>query len=93
MKKSSGKKSKWHVACDNNIENKRIAIQVIKLYFENHPIIKQIQENFQNHHIPLIPYTTTEEVTKMLKEVKVVRTVNIKLFFYVLILLWFDNTN
>ena len=57
------------------------------MYFENHPIIKQIQENFQNQHIPLIPYTTTEEVTKMLKEVKVVHTVNIKLFFYVLILL------
>ena len=61
---------KWrHVTCDNNIENKRIAIQVIKKYFENHPSIKQIQENFQHQHIPSIPYTTTEEVKKLLKEV------------------------
>ena len=45
VEKSSGKRSR-HVARDNNIENKRIAIQVIKKYFENHPSIKQIQENF-----------------------------------------------
>ena len=45
VEKSSGIKSR-HVARDNNIENKRIAIQVIKKYFENHPSIKQIQENF-----------------------------------------------
>ena len=65
---------KWrHVTCDNNIENKRIAIQVIKKYFENHPSIKQIQENFQHQHIPSIPYTTTEEVKKLLKEVNAKR--------------------
>ena len=63
VEKSSGKKSR-HVARDNNIENKRIAIQVIKKYFENHPSIKQIQENFQHQHIPSIPYTPTEEVKK-----------------------------
>ena len=68
VEKSSGIKSR-HVARDNNIENKRIAIQVIKKYFENHPSIKQIQENFQHKHIPSIPYTTTEEVKKLLKEV------------------------
>ena len=45
VEKSSSKKSK-HVARDNNIENKRIAVQVIKTCFENHPSIKQIQENF-----------------------------------------------
>ena len=39
VEKSSGIKSR-HVACDNNIENKSIAIQVIKKYFENHPRIK-----------------------------------------------------
>ena len=38
VEKSSGKRSR-HVARDNNIENKRIAIQVIKKYFENHPSI------------------------------------------------------
>ena len=59
VKKSSGKNSR-HVPRDNNIENKRIAIQVIKKYFENHPSINGIQENFQQQHIPLIPYTTTE---------------------------------
>ena len=63
VEKSSGIKSR-HVARDNNIENKRIAIQVIKKYFENHPSIKQIQENFQHQHIPSIPYTPTEEVKK-----------------------------
>ena len=68
VEKSSGKKSR-HVARDNNIESKRIAIQVIIRYFENHPSIKQIQENFQHHHIRSIPYTTTEEVKKLLKEV------------------------
>ena len=44
--KSSDEKPR-QVARDNNIENKRIAIQIIKKYLENHPIIKQIQENFQ----------------------------------------------
>ena len=39
VEKSSGKKSR-HVAHDNDIENKRIAIQVINKYFENHPSIK-----------------------------------------------------
>ena len=68
VEKSSGKKSR-HVICDNNTEKKRIAIQVIKKYFENHPSIKQIQENFQHQHILLIPYTTTEKVKKLLKEV------------------------
>ena len=68
VQKSSGVKS-GHVARDNNIENKRIAIQVTKKYFENHPSIKQLQENFQHKHIPSIPYTTTEEVKKLLKEV------------------------
>ena len=42
VEKSAGKKSR-HVARGNNIENKRIGI---KKYFENHPSIKQIQENF-----------------------------------------------
>ena len=70
---------KWrHVSCDNNIENKRIAIQVIKKYFENHPSIKQIQENFQHQHIPSIPYTTTEEVKKLLKEVNAKRASGFK---------------
>ena len=68
VEKSSGKRSR-HVARDNNIENKRIAIQVIKKYFENHPSIKQIQENFQHQYIPSIPYTITEEVKDLLKEV------------------------
>ena len=45
VEKSAGKKSR-HVARGNNIENKRIGIQVTKKYFENHPSIKQIQENF-----------------------------------------------
>ena len=45
VEKSSGKKPR-NVTHDNNIENKRIAIQVIKKYFENHRSIKQIQENF-----------------------------------------------
>ena len=44
--KSSGEKPR-QVTRDNNIENKRIAIQIIKKYLENHPIIKQIQEKFQ----------------------------------------------
>ena len=39
VKKSSGKKSR-HNTCNNNIENKRIAIQVIKNYSENHQCIK-----------------------------------------------------
>ena len=39
VRKSSGKKPR-HVARDNNIEKKRIATQVIKKYFENHPSIK-----------------------------------------------------
>ena len=68
VEKPSGKKSR-HVARDNNIENKKIAIQVIKKYFENHPSIKQIQENFQHQHTPSVPYTTTDEVKKLLKEV------------------------
>ena len=38
-------------------------------YFENNPSIKQIQENFQHKYIPLLPYTTTEEVKKLLKKV------------------------
>ena len=46
-----------------------IDIQVRKKYFENHPSIKQILESFQHNHIPSIPYTTTEEVKKLLKEV------------------------
>ena len=50
------------------IENRRIATQVIKKYLQNHPSIKQIQENFQHQHIPSIPYTTTEVVKKLLKE-------------------------
>ena len=41
----------------------------MKKYFENHPSIKQIQENVQHKHILSIPYTTTEEVKKLLKEV------------------------
>ena len=68
VEKSSGKKSR-HVAPDNNIENKRIAIQIINKYFENHPSIKQVQENFQHQRIPSISYTTNEEVKKLLKEV------------------------
>ena len=68
VEKPSGKKSR-HVARDNDIENKRIATQVIKKYFENHPSIKQIQEHFQHQHIPSTPYTTTEEVKKLLQEV------------------------
>ena len=39
VEKSSGIKLR-HVARDNNIENKRIVIQVIKKYFENHLSIK-----------------------------------------------------
>ena len=39
VKKSSGKKSR-HNTCKNNIENKRIAIQVIKNYSENNQCIK-----------------------------------------------------
>ena len=70
VEKSSGKKSR-HVARDNDIENKRIVIQVIKKYFENHPSIKQIQGNFQYQHIPSIPYIITEDVKKLLKEVNV----------------------
>ena len=35
VEKSSGKKLR-HVARENNIKNKRITIQVIKKYFENH---------------------------------------------------------
>ena len=38
-------------------------------YFENNPSIKQIQENFQHKYIPWLPYTTTEEVKKLLKKV------------------------
>ena len=68
LQEKSSKKSR-HVARDKDIENKRIAIKVIKKYFENHLSIKQIQENFQHQHIPSIPYTTTEEVKKLLKEV------------------------
>ena len=68
VEKSSGKKSR-HVARDNDIENKRIAIQVIKKYCESQPSIKQIQENFQHQHITSIPYKKTEEVKKLLKEV------------------------
>ena len=48
---------------------KRVAITVIKKYFENHPTIKQIQESFQHQLILSIPYTRTEEVKKLLKEV------------------------
>ena len=66
--KNRRKKSR-HVARNNKIENKRIAIQIIKKHFENHPRIRQIQENFQHQHTPLIPYTTTEEVKNLLKEV------------------------
>ena len=68
LQEKSSKKSR-HVARDNDIENKRIDIQVIKKYFENHLSIKQTQENFRHQHIPSIPYTTTEEVKKLLKEV------------------------
>ena len=39
VRRSSGKKPR-HVVRDNNIEKKRIATQVIKKYFENHPSIK-----------------------------------------------------
>ena len=39
VRKSSGKKPS-HVARDNSIEKKKIATQVIKKYFENHPSIK-----------------------------------------------------
>ena len=49
--KSSGEKPR-QVARDNNIENKRIAIQEIKEYLGNHPIIKQIQENVQRNLNP-----------------------------------------
>ena len=68
VEKSFGKKSR-HATRENNIENKRIAIQVIEKYFEVHPAIKQIQENFQHQHTPSIPYTTIEEVRKLLKNV------------------------
>ena len=68
IEKSSCKNSR-HFARNNNIENKRIAIQVTKKYFENHLSIEQVQENFQHQHITSIPYTTTEEAKKMLKEV------------------------
>ena len=61
IEKSSGKKS-GHVARDNNIENKRVAIQLIKKYVENHPSIEQIQETFQHQRITSIPYTTIEEL-------------------------------
>ena len=50
VEKSAGKKRR-HAACDNNIENKRIAIKAIKRYFKNHPSLKQIQEKFQHKHI------------------------------------------
>ena len=59
VKKLSGKNSR-HVPRDNNIENKTIAIQVIKKYFANHPSINGIHKNFQHQHIPSIQYTTTE---------------------------------
>ena len=65
-----GKKSS-NVARDNNIENKRVANKVIKKYFENHPSIKQIQDNFQHKHIPSTPYTTTEEVKNCSKKLMV----------------------
>ena len=68
LQEKSSKKSR-HVARDKDIENKRIAIKVIKKYFENHPTIKQIQESFQHQLILSIPYTRTEEVKKLLKEV------------------------
>ena len=68
VEESSRKKSR-HVARHNNIENKRIAIQVIKKYFENYASIKQIQEKFQHQQISLIPYSTTEEVKKLLKDI------------------------
>ena len=51
------KKSR-HVARGNNIE-KKDCYRSNKKYFENHPSIKQIQENFQHKSIPSIPYTTT----------------------------------
>ena len=54
---------------DKNIENKRTAILVLKKYVENHPSIKQICENFLHKHIASLPYTTTAEVKKVLKEV------------------------
>ena len=41
------------------ILKKRIAIEVTKKYFENHPSVKQIQENFQDKNIPSIPYAIT----------------------------------
>ena len=43
---SSGKKT-WHVIHDNNTENNRIAIQVIKKHFEEYPNITHIEEHFQ----------------------------------------------
>ena len=57
--KSSGNKTR-HVARDSNIENKKIAMQVIKMYFGNRPSIKQILG--KHKHIPLLLYTTTEGV-------------------------------
>ena len=38
------------------------------MYFENHSSIKQIQENFQLNHIPLLSYTSTEEVKNCSKK-------------------------
>ena len=61
IQKFSGKSTR-HVKRDYNIENKRIAVQKIKKYFENHQSMKQIKENFQHKYIPSLPYTTTEEV-------------------------------
>ena len=64
----SGKKTR-HVLRDNYVENNRTAIQIKKYFSENHPSIKQIQENVKHKHIPSLPYTTTKEVKKLLKEV------------------------
>ena len=63
-----------HFARYDNIEYKKIAIEVIKKYFENHPSIKQIQENYEDKHVPSLPYTTTEKVKKLLKEINAKKT-------------------
>ena len=67
------------MARDNNIENKKIPIQVIKKYFENHQSIKQTQKIFHKH-IPPIPYTANDEVKKLLKEVNVKKASGFNIF-------------
>ena len=64
----AGRKQRY-VARNNDIENKKIAIKVLKTYFEEDPSIKHIKKKFSTKYMPSTLYKTTEEFEKLYNEI------------------------